>query len=148
MATRKSTSVDEFEKDAKKEQEFRCCKTKESTSKFCTKCKKFWHNSCLARNKKIKIFSSTEIECCDTTSNEEKRYTELLNSLAKTRESLKSLQAYCNGIEKQVKALQTENEILKNKCVAIPVAPVPNNNHETLEVGKDWRMRLLTKMNC
>lgn len=137
MAARKSISVEDFEKNPKKELEFKCCKTKVSSYKFCLKCKKFWHNSCLAAgNKKIKVFSSTEIACCDITSNEEKKIADLTSSLAKSRESLQNLQTYCMGIEKQLKALQRENDDLKNRSASVPVSSEVNNNNDTLAVWK------------
>lgn len=104
---RKSQSVDDFEKNIKKEFEFKCCKTKESAVKICIKCKKFYHNSCLARNKKIKIFSFTEIVCCDITSPEDKKYNDMMTNY-------KNLQTYCAGIEKQLKAITAENQSLKS----------------------------------
>lgn len=105
---RRTKSVKEFEKNTKKEYEFNCCKTKESAVKFCIKCKKIFHNSCLVGYKKIKVFSSTEIQCCDIITPEEKKYNDLMITL-------KNLQAYCAGIEKEMKAIKTENKRLQSQ---------------------------------
>lgn len=105
---RQSQSVDDFEKNNKKEFEFKCCKIKESAIKFCIKCRKPYHNSCLARNKKIKVLSATAIICCDVISPEDKKYNDLLSKF-------KNLQTYCSGIEKEIKATKAECQRLQSQ---------------------------------
>lgn len=73
-------------------------------TKILVNLKIFCHNSCLNRNQKIKIRNMTEVIFCDIISTRDKKYKALMDEYKNIKKPYESLQTYCRGLEKQVKA--------------------------------------------